>query len=136
MPLIKNQIQQIKKLLNNILITKIKSYQRETTFMPFLASLIQDNEKIAAYSFIHSLATSLGMSIYEHVSVIIASRTSEEAYRNYGLGGIISEEQKFIISNIINDLRIGKRISNIKNEKNSTESFSKKRYLSKIRRHR
>ncbi len=45
--------------------------------MPFLARLIQDAEKIAAYSFIHSMATTLGMSIYEDVSKIIAKETSE-----------------------------------------------------------
>ena len=69
--------------------------------MPFLARLIQDNEKIAAYSFIHSLATTLGMSIYEDVSVIIASETSQECFRNYGVGGAISKAQKTVINNIV-----------------------------------
>ena len=84
--------------------------------MPFLARLIQDNEKIAAYSFIHSMATTLGMSIYEDVSVIIASETSEEAFRNYGVGGVISKEQKIIISNITVKLRNGNRKAKINDE--------------------
>jgi len=73
MPLSENQKLQIKDLLSNKIEKKLRSYGRETTSMPFLARLIQDSEKIAAYSFIHSLATSLGMSIYEDVSVIVAS---------------------------------------------------------------
>lgn len=68
-------------------------YGRETTSIPFLARLVQDNEKIAAYSFIHSMATTLGMSIYEDVSVIIASENSEECFRNYGVGEAIAKEK-------------------------------------------
>ncbi|MCK4344794.1 MAG: TdeIII family type II restriction endonuclease, partial [Bacteroidales bacterium] len=54
-----NQKNQITELLINKIENKLKSYGRETTSMPFLARLIQDNEKIAAYSFIHSMATTL-----------------------------------------------------------------------------
>ena len=84
--------------------------------MPFLARLIQDKEKIAAYSFIHSIATTLGVSIYEDVSVIIASDNSEECFRNYGVGGAISGEQKTVINNIVAKLRNGERKANIKKE--------------------
>ena len=95
------QISLIKELLSAKIEAKLSSYGRETTSMPFLARLIQDNEKIAAYSFIHSIATTLGMSIYEDVSVIIASENSEECFRNYGVGGAISKAQKSVIENII-----------------------------------
>ena len=89
MPLSKIQKDEIRNLLSRKIESKLRSYGRETTSMPFLARLIQDNEKIAAYSFIHSIATTLGMSIYEDVSVIIASDNSEECFRNYGVGGAI-----------------------------------------------
>ncbi len=95
---------------------KLRKYGRETTSMPFLARLIQDNEKIAAYSFIHSLATTLGMSIYEEVSIIIASENSQECFRNYGVGGVISTFQKSVIANIITELRNGNRQANIRKE--------------------
>ena len=116
MSLSNNQKYKIKKLLSKKIEDKLSSYGRETTSMPFLARLIQDNEKIAAYSFIHSMATTLGMSIYEDVSVIIASDTSEEAFRNYGVGGVISKKQKTTISDIITKLRNGERQANIKDE--------------------
>ena len=61
MSLSKFQTQNIKLLLSNKIETKLKTYGRETTSMPFLARLIQDNEKIAAYSVIHAMATTLGM---------------------------------------------------------------------------
>ena len=116
MALSNNQKQKIKELLSKKIENKLKLYGRETTSMPFLARLIQDNEKIAAYSFIHSMATTLGMSIYEDVSVIIASETAEEAFRNYGVGGAISKEQKTVISNIVSQLRNGDRVAKINEE--------------------
>ena len=110
------QKQKIQALLVDKIETKLRRYGRETTSMPFLARLIQDNEKIAAYSFIHSMATSLGMSIYENVSVIIASESSEEAFRNYGVGGVISKAQKSVIEDIARNLRNGSRVANIGKE--------------------
>ena len=95
---------------------KLKKYGRETTSMPFLARLIQDNEKIAAYSFIHSVATTLGMSIYEDVSVIIGKNNSKECFRNYGVGGVISKEQSSVIKKIITNLRNNEQKANIKSE--------------------
>lgn len=113
MSLSENQKDRIKILLRKKMESKLRRYGRETTSMPFLARLIQDNEKIAAYSFIHSLATTLGMSIYEEVSVIIASENSQECFRKYGVGGVISASQKSAIANIITELRNGNRQANI-----------------------
>jgi len=116
MALTTKQKEEIKILLTKKIENKLKKYGRETSSMPFLSRLIQDDEKIAAYSFIHSIATTLGMSIYEDVSVIIASANSSECFRNYGVGGVISKEQKFVISKIINELRNGKKKSCIDQE--------------------
>ncbi|MFW6134666.1 MAG: TdeIII family type II restriction endonuclease [Elusimicrobiota bacterium] len=116
MSLSDKQKERIKELLSKKIKNKLKSYGRESISMPFLARLIQDNEKIAAYSFIHSIATTLGMSIYEDVSVIIASENSEEAFRKYGIGGTISKEQKAVISNIVSKLRNEERTANIDEE--------------------
>jgi len=116
MALTNEQQVRIKELLAKKIENKLKKYGRETTSMPFLSRLIQDNEKIAAYSFIHSLATTLGMSIYEDVSVIIASDSSEECFRNYGVGGVLSKEQKSTIAKIITELRNDERAANISRE--------------------
>jgi len=117
MPISELQKQKIKELLSHKIEKKLAKYGRETSSMPFLARLIQDNEKIAAYSFIHSMATTLGMSIYEEVSVILASQTAEEAHRNYGVGSILSEPQKTVIANIVRQLRNKERTANIHTER-------------------
>ena len=116
MPLTNEQKENIKALLRKKIENKLKNYGRESSSMPFLSRLIQDDEKIAAYSFIHSIATTLGMSVYEDVSVIISSENSNESFRNYGVGGVISKQQKSVISKIINELRNNERKANIRLE--------------------
>ncbi len=71
--------------------------------------MIQDSRRVASYSFIHSIATSLGMSIYEEVSQILVEDSYEECFRKYDLGSVLSEEQKSVIDNIIRKLRNGER---------------------------
>lgn len=105
MALANQQKEKIAALLEKKIKDKLRRYTRETSSMPFLTRLIQDSEKVAAYSFIHSIATTLGMSIYEHVSVIIAESTTDECFRNYDVGGVISREQKSVIDNIVRELR-------------------------------
>lgn len=109
MALTETQKRKIKELLRSKIRDKIKRYARESTSMPFLVKLIQDKEKVAAYSFIHSIATTLGISIYEEVAKIIAEPNSEEAKTKVRIGGTLSNEQKIVISNIIRDLRNGTR---------------------------
>jgi len=116
MSLKKGQKEKIKSLLVEKIDSKIKRYARESTSMPFLVKLMQDKEKVAAYSFIHSLATTLGMSIYEDVSKIIAEEHSEECFTKYDIGGVISRDQKSVISNILRELRNKNRKCNIDKE--------------------
>ncbi len=97
--------EKIKNLLAKTIENKLKRYARETSSMPFLVRLIQDSRKVASYSFIHSIATSLGMSIYEEVSQILVENNCEECFRKYDLGGVLSKEQKSAIDNIILELR-------------------------------
>lgn len=112
MPLSQNQRQKIIALLEKKIEGKLKRYARETSSMPFLTKLMQDNEKVAAYSFIHSLATTLGMSIYEDVSKIIVTETADECFTKYDIGGVLSREQKSVINNIIRKLRNGEKQAN------------------------
>jgi len=107
MALSKSQKEKIATLLERKIEDKLRRYARETSSMPFLTRLIQDSEKVAAYSFIHSIATTLGMSIYEDVSKIIAEETADECFTKYDAGGVISRDQKSVIDDIVRKLRNG-----------------------------
>ena len=126
MALSNSQKQRITILLERKIEDKLKRYARETSSMPFLIRLVQDSEKVAAYSFIHSIATTLGMSIYEDVSKIIAEETSEECFTKYDVGGVISRAQKSIIDEIVRKLRNGeKRVDHDQEVKKVLEASAK-----------
>jgi transcriptional regulator len=116
MALTNTQKGKITLLLEKKIETKLRRYARETSSMPFLTRLIQNKENVAAYSFIHSIATTLGMSIYEDVSKIIAEEVAEECFTKYDIGGVISREQKLIIDDIIRKLRNGEKHANHRHE--------------------
>ncbi len=116
MGLSNEQQKKIKDLLSKKIDEKLKRYARESTSMPFLVKLMQDREKVASYSFIHSLSTTLGMSIYEDVSKIIAEDNADECFTKYDIGGVISKSQKSIIDNILRELRNKERECNIEKE--------------------
>ncbi len=116
MALSKEQKEEIRIYLRKTIKEKISKYKRESRSMPFLSRLIQDEEKVASYSFLQSIATTLGMSIYEQISVIISKPHSEEAKRGVKLNETLSPEQKQTISKIVNELRNGERKVNRKQE--------------------
>jgi len=116
MSLSREQKEKITTLLSEKIEKKLKKYSRESKSMPFLVKLIQNKERVAAYSFIHSISTTLGMSIYEDVSRVISEEHSVECFRNYDIGGVISKDQKSVIDNILRELHNGNRQSNIEKE--------------------
>jgi len=107
-----NQANEIKELLRAKIKDKLKTYERETSSMPFLAKLMQDTEKVAAYSFIHSLATTLGMSMYEQIAEIIARPHFDTAKVGYDVEGTISTEENVVISNIMQGIKNKLRTAN------------------------
>ena len=116
MALSNDQIKTIKELLQQKINDKLKNYARETSSMPFLAKLMQDNEKVASYSFIQSLLTTLGMSIYEEVAKIIAEKNFDIAKTGFDVEGEISEEENNLISKILQEIKNKTRTANKENE--------------------
>lgn len=110
------QQEEIKNLLIEAIEEKLTNYARETNSMPFLARLLQDSEKVAAYSFIHSLATSLGMSMYEQIAKIIAKPHYNQVETGYDVTGDISNEENAVISRIIQEIKNKKRTANKEQE--------------------
>jgi hypothetical protein len=110
------QIREIKELLRQKINDKLSNYARETSSMPFLAKIMQDSEKVAAYSFIHSIATTLGMSVYEQIAKIIASPNYDIVETGYDVEGIIANEENIVISQIMQEIKNKTRTTNKENE--------------------
>lgn len=134
MSLNKNQVKDIKSLLKEKIRNKLKDYSRESTSMPFLVSLIQDKEKVASYSFIHSVATMLGMSIYEQVAKIVAREKFDVSETSYDVEGFISDEQNKVISKILQEIKNGSRKANkVKEIKEILSAKGKEKIKLKVR---
>lgn len=110
------QIRQIKELLRSKINDKLSNYARETSSMPFLAKIMQDSEKVAAYSFIHSIATTLGMSMYEQIAKIIALPNYDIVETGYDVEGTISNEENIVISQIMQEIKNKTRVADKENE--------------------
>ncbi|MBI4547448.1 MAG: TdeIII family type II restriction endonuclease [Ignavibacteriae bacterium] len=95
-------IEVIKTSLRN----KFATYRPETTEMPFHFRLL-GKDRMALYSFIQSLNTTFGTSIYEPVAVSLAKSKFRKVEAQYTLGDTISEEAQKVIQGIMNKLTIG-----------------------------
>jgi len=103
----KKTIDKIEKTIEQALLTKMESYSPETKNMPFHYRLL-GKDRMALFSFIHSINTTFGISIFEPISEIVAKQKFAQVKHQYILGNSISEEAQSEIQHIINDLSFGK----------------------------
>ncbi len=116
MPLNKQLANKIKDLLLKIIRKKLSSYNPETRSMPFHYKLL-GKDRMALFSFIHSVNTMLGQSVFEQIGKLIAEPGAERAVAQYKeMEGYISTEAVLVIDKIIRDLRTEKRKPNKQRE--------------------
>ncbi len=85
---------------------KFQNYKPETDNMPFHYRLL-GKDRMALFSFLQSLNTTFGTSIYEPVAKELAKITFKEVHTQYKLGNIITERAQNEIQNIMNKLSVG-----------------------------
>ncbi|WP_448590290.1 TdeIII family type II restriction endonuclease [Thermodesulfobium sp.] len=107
MTLTKEQIEKIENTIKESLKNKFLSYNPETSNMPFHYRLL-GRDRMALFSFIHSLNTTFGTSIFEPVAEALASLRFPVAKKQFVVGDTISEQAQNEIQHIINELTIGK----------------------------
>jgi len=103
MALTEQQIQQVEAVLRNSLRNKFQNYNPEPASMPFHTRLL-GKDRMALFSFIHSLNTNFGTSIFEPVALALASTTFKEAKIQATAGTKISETAQRVIQDIMDDL--------------------------------
>ncbi len=115
MGLTKKQQEEIKQYLIEKIRKKLENYRPETKAMPFHYRLL-GKDRMALFSFIHSVNTMLGQSIFEHIGKLIAKAKQKEAIDQYkGLEGFISKEA-VLTDQIMRDLRAARRTPNKEKE--------------------
>lgn len=101
------QIKTIEDIIKSSLINKLKKYKPESSNMPFHYRLL-GKDRMALFSFIHSLNTTFGTSIFEPVAETIANLNFKTASKQYVMGNIISKAAQEEIQTIMNELSMGK----------------------------
>ncbi|MDD3629921.1 MAG: TdeIII family type II restriction endonuclease [Bacteroidales bacterium] len=106
MTLSQKQKQNIEETIINCLRNKFKNYKPESSNMPFHYRLL-GKDRMALYSFIQSLNTTFGTSIFEPVAVALSKNKFVKAKSQYFVGDKISEGCQQTIQDIMNNLTIG-----------------------------
>ena len=101
----------IKEKIKDCMREKFESYTPETSHMPFHHRLL-GKDRMALYSFIHSLNTKFGTSFYEPVAIALASERFKVAETQVKPFNKISAEAQQQIQTIIDELVIADRDSN------------------------
>lgn len=100
--------------------SKFQNYKPETDNMPFHYRLL-GKDRMALFSFLQSLNTTFGASIYEPVAKELAKTTFKEVYTQYELGNIITQDAQDEIQRIMNNLSMGGLVD----KENETERIRK-----------
>ena len=103
MSLTKKQIQLVEDTIRNSLRNRFKTYNPEPAVMPFHTRLL-GKDRLALYSFIHSLNTNFGTTIFEPVAVALASTHFKIAEKQTKSGTQISTKALFEIQKIMDSL--------------------------------
>ena len=111
MPLTNQQKQNIQQVITNSLRHKFQNYNPEPASMPFHFRLL-GKDRVALYSFIHSLSTNFGTSIFEPVAKSLAQLNFANAEQQQTAGIQISSQAQQVIQNIMDNLTTANTIPN------------------------
>jgi hypothetical protein len=96
---------QIKKVITTCLRNKFKSYIPQDNYMPFHFRLL-GKDRMALYSFMQSLLTTFGTSIFEPVAAELAKTKFAKVETQYVVGDTIFKNCQQAVQTIINKLTI------------------------------
>lgn len=111
MPLSNERKNAVIERLKLCLVNKFANYQPETENMPFHFRLL-GKDRMALFSFIQSLNTTFGSSIYEPVAVELAEGRFKKAQMQVSPNSSVSSEAQLKVQEIMDDITTAKRIPN------------------------
>ncbi len=97
------QINLVESALKNALRNKFLNYNPEPAFMPFHTRLL-GKDRLSLYSFIHSINTNFGTTIFEPVAISLARSKFKVAESQYIAGTHMSEKAQYEIQRIMDNL--------------------------------
>ena len=98
-----NEKEEIENILVGALRHKFKNYSPESKYMPFHTRLL-GKDRMALFSFIHSLNTNFGTSIFEPISAFLGNLRFKSVLVQTNAGEYITKGAQECIQNIIDNL--------------------------------
>lgn len=126
------QMQRVENVLKTSLRNKFQNYHPEPASMPFHTRLL-GKDRMALFSFIHSLNTNFGTSIFEPVAKELASRNFQSALSQQVAGTQISSEAHNVIQNIMDSLTTAKADPNKPQEIKAIRAASQKGEMKRVK---
>lgn len=109
---------EVSDLLRQQIRRKLEEYRPETSNMPFHTRLL-GRDRMALFSFIQSINTTLGTSVFEQIAAIIALPHFRQVFHQFKrFNNTISQKAQVVIQEIMNDLSTASAIPNKSAETN------------------
>ncbi|MDR0831204.1 MAG: TdeIII family type II restriction endonuclease [Prevotellaceae bacterium] len=105
MPLSNQQKTKIQQVISTCLRNKFQNYEAKDNFMPFHFRLL-GKDRLALYSFMQSLLTTFGTSIFEPVAAALAKTQFAKVETQYTVGNRIFSDCQQKVQSVINRLTI------------------------------
>jgi hypothetical protein len=126
------QVTAVEDVLRKSLRTKFLNYKPEPASMPFHTRLL-GKDRIALFSFIHSLNTNFGTSIFEPVAKAIGSESFKDASSQQSAGDEISADAFLAIEHIMNGLTTATTSPNKPSEIATLRKVCRKGQMKKVK---
>ena len=123
MPLTNQEKQHIQNTIASCLRSKFQNYEAKDDFKPFHFRLL-GKDRLALYSFIQSLMTTFGASIFEPVAAALAKTQFAKVETQYVIGNSIFKECQQKVQAIINELTVNPKPNKIEELKLLKKSLS------------
>lgn len=122
----------IKEVLKHSISNKLKTYNPETAYMPFHHRLL-GKDRMALFSFIQSLNTTFGTSIYEPVAMTLAEGRFVDAKKQAPPHDFIGSEAQVKVQRILDEISTAVRTPDKSKELREIREASKRGKLNQVR---
>ncbi len=122
----------VDEVLRTGLRRKFQDYKPEPASMPFHTRLL-GKDRMALFSFIHSLNTNFGTSIFEPVALVLAKDRFVVARSQFKVGEVITESAQYEIQRIMDELTAANVKPDSSNEIRSIRTASTKGATRKVK---
>jgi hypothetical protein len=97
-------LQEVKKYLLKVMEKKLLNYSPETNYMPFQKAIVGERYR-AIFSFVHSVSTTFGMSLWEQFAETLGKAAGMEVHRQYDIPHSISNNTDVKINNLLKKIK-------------------------------